>query len=207
MDLLFEAALLEVVQLKKTLKKSKLETHKLHASGSGDGVGSQPKSESENESWGNSEDDDSNDDDSDDVTNDDDDNDGDSNDDEEEYEEEHVCTPKNYKFTDDEEYEELYKDVNIRLRDVKHGEEGKEYAEKTDVGHDDGTQETTYEQYNPSPADTEMNSMMNIDVRHEEPSTQTPPLLTIHVTVIPKTSTAASPTIPLTIPSITYLPQ
>ncbi|GJX40615.1 hypothetical protein Tco_0255605 [Tanacetum coccineum] len=25
----------------------------------------------------------------------------------------------------------------MRLRDVKHGEEGKEYAEKTDVGHDD----------------------------------------------------------------------
>ncbi|GJX91309.1 hypothetical protein Tco_0344635 [Tanacetum coccineum] len=101
MYLLSEAALLEAVQLKKTLKKSKLETHKLHASGSGDGVGSQPKvpdeyedkttgtdkgtgtkpgvpdvpkyqSESENKSRGDS-DDDSNDDDSDDVTNDDDD--------------------------------------------------------------------------------------------------------------------------------------
>ncbi|GKA36380.1 hypothetical protein Tco_0722871 [Tanacetum coccineum] len=222
------AALLEVARLKKTLKKSKLETHKLHASGLGDGVGSQPK--------GNSEDDDSNDNDSDDVTNGDDDNDGKSDDDgdnegsdsektdsnedenlnhnqnddeEEEYEEEeYVCNPDNYEFTnDDEEYEELYKDVNVRLRDVEHGEEGKKDAEKTVAGHDAGTQETTYEQYNPSPADTEMNSMMNIDVRHEEPSTQTPPLLTIHVTVIPKTSTAASPTIPLTIPSITYLPQ
>ncbi|GJX40616.1 hypothetical protein Tco_0255606 [Tanacetum coccineum] len=90
------------VSLKKALKKSKKETHKLHASGSGDGVGSQPKvpnelqdkttgtdertgtipgvpdvptyqSESENESWGDSEDDDSNNDDSDDVSNDDDD--------------------------------------------------------------------------------------------------------------------------------------
>ncbi|GJR96869.1 hypothetical protein Tco_0269043 [Tanacetum coccineum] len=226
MDLLFEAVLLEVAQLKKTLKKSKLETHKLYASGLGDGVGSQPKSESENKSWGNSEDDDSNDDDNDDVTNDDDDINGDSNDDgdnegsdsekidsnkdenlnlnqnddeEEEYEEEYVCNPDNYEFTnDDEEYEELYKDVNVRLRDVEHGEEGKKDAEKTIAGHDAD---------NPSPADTEMNSMMNIDVRHEEPSTQTPPLLTIPVTVILETSTAAAPTIPLTIPSITYLPQ
>ncbi|GKF42035.1 hypothetical protein Tco_0125377, partial [Tanacetum coccineum] len=69
-DLLSEAALLEVAQLKKTLKKSKLETHKLYASGSGDRVSSQLK--------GNSKDDDSNDDDSDDVTNDDDDDDVDS---------------------------------------------------------------------------------------------------------------------------------
>ncbi|GKD14736.1 hypothetical protein Tco_1199143, partial [Tanacetum coccineum] len=98
MDLLCEAALLEAAQLKKTPKKSKLETHKLYACGSGDGVGSQPKdpnesedkttgtdegtgtnpgvpdvpkyqSESKNESWGDS-DDNSNDDDSGDVTND-----------------------------------------------------------------------------------------------------------------------------------------
>ncbi|GKG62533.1 hypothetical protein Tco_0634306, partial [Tanacetum coccineum] len=39
MDLLSNVALLEAAQL----KKSKLETHKLHASGSGDEVGSQPK--------------------------------------------------------------------------------------------------------------------------------------------------------------------
>nr|GEX88202.1 putative ribonuclease H-like domain-containing protein [Tanacetum cinerariifolium] len=43
MDLLSNVALLKVAQLKKNLKKSKLETYKLHASGSGDGVGSQPK--------------------------------------------------------------------------------------------------------------------------------------------------------------------
>ncbi|GKA70957.1 hypothetical protein Tco_0777096 [Tanacetum coccineum] len=49
--------------------------------------------------------------------------------------------------------------------------------------------------------------MMNIDVRREESSTQTLPLLTILVTVIPKTSTAAAKTIPSTIPTITPLPQ
>ncbi|GJW36752.1 hypothetical protein Tco_0059672 [Tanacetum coccineum] len=102
MDLLSDVALLKAAQLKKTHKKIKLETHKLHANGSSDRVGSQPKvpdeqqdkitstnkgtgikpgvpnvpkdqSKSENKSWGNSEDDDSNDDDSDDVSNDDDD--------------------------------------------------------------------------------------------------------------------------------------
>ncbi|GJZ40299.1 hypothetical protein Tco_0586862 [Tanacetum coccineum] len=196
MDLLTEAALLEAAQLKKTLKKRKQETHKLHASGSGDGVGSQPKvpdeqqdkttginkgsgtiprvpdvpkyqSESKNESWGNSKDDDS-----DDVTNDDDndvdsdadgdneasdsektDSDEDDNpnlnqnkDEEEEYEEEYVRTPDNYEFSDDdEEYEELYKDVNVRLRDAEHEEEGKGDAEMIDVGRGDGSQEKSYE--------------------------------------------------------------
>ncbi|GKA71707.1 retrovirus-related pol polyprotein from transposon TNT 1-94 [Tanacetum coccineum] len=49
MDLLSDLALLKAAQLKKTLKKSKLETHKLHASGSGDGVDSQPKVPDEQE--------------------------------------------------------------------------------------------------------------------------------------------------------------
>ncbi|GKD57741.1 hypothetical protein Tco_1291128 [Tanacetum coccineum] len=196
--------LLETLLLKKTFKKSKLETHKLHASGSGDGVGSQPKvpdesedkttgmdkgtgtkpgvpdvpkyqSESENESWGDG-DDDRNDDESDDDSNDDDDDDDDvdsdadgdneasdnektnsdkddnpnlnqNDDEEEEYEEEYVHTLDNYEFTDDdEEYEELYKDVNVRLKDTEHKEEEKGDAEMTDVGRDDGTQQTTYEQ-------------------------------------------------------------
>nr|GEW72295.1 hypothetical protein [Tanacetum cinerariifolium] len=48
---------------------------------------------------------------------------------------------------------------------------------------------------------------MSVKVHHEELSTHTPPLLTIPVTVISETSTAAVPTIPPTIPSITHLPQ
>ncbi|GKF16997.1 hypothetical protein Tco_0061915 [Tanacetum coccineum] len=43
MGLLSDVALLKATQLKKALKKSKKETHKLHASGSGDRVGSQLK--------------------------------------------------------------------------------------------------------------------------------------------------------------------
>nr|GFC50125.1 hypothetical protein [Tanacetum cinerariifolium] len=73
MDLLSEAALLEASQLKKILKKSKLETHKLQSSGLGDGVGSQPKVPDESEDKTTDSDDDSNDDESDDVSNDDDD--------------------------------------------------------------------------------------------------------------------------------------
>ncbi|GKE29972.1 hypothetical protein Tco_1445356, partial [Tanacetum coccineum] len=169
-----------------------------------------------------------------------------NDDEEEEYEEEYVRNPENFEFTnDEEEYEELYKDVNVRLRDVEHSEEGKEDVEKTDAGDDDGTQETTYEQVkddehvmlttihdiqktevplqsssisfdfatqflnldNPSPADTEINSMMNINVYHGEPSTQTLPLLTIPVTVIPETSSAATSTIPPPIPPFTPIPQ
>ncbi|GKF06966.1 hypothetical protein Tco_0041190, partial [Tanacetum coccineum] len=177
-DLLSNVALLEAAQLKKTLKKSKLETHKLHGSGSGDGVGSQPKVLDESEDKTTDDDDDSNDDHSDDVTNDDDDDDddddvdsdadgdneasdsekNDSDDDEnpnlnqnkveeEEYEEEYVRTPDNYEFSDDdEEYEELYKDVNVRLKDVEHEDEGKGDAEMTDAGRGDGSQEKSYEQ-------------------------------------------------------------
>nr|GEW57544.1 hypothetical protein [Tanacetum cinerariifolium] len=182
----------------------------------GDGVGSQPKnpdkqqdkttgtnegtgtipgvpdvpkyqSESENESYRNSEDDDRNDDD-DDVDSD--------------VDEEYIYTPKNYEFSgDDEEYEELYKDVNVRLKDVKHEEEGKGDAEMTNIGHEDGTQQTTYEHVK----DDE--DLILTIVHHDEPSTQTPSLLTIPVIVIPKTSTAAAPIIPPTILPITPLPQ
>nr|GFA68225.1 hypothetical protein [Tanacetum cinerariifolium] len=266
-DLFSDVASLEAAQLKKTLKKSKLETHKLHASGLGDGVGSLPKflDEQEDKQHGDSGDDD----DSDKVTKDDDDDvdsdvDGDKeasdsektdsdedenpnlnqNDDEEEDEEEYVRTPDSFEFTEDgEEYEELYKDVNVRLKEIEHEEKGKGDEEMIDNGHDDITQQTTYEQVkddehvilttvhdthktevplqslsvssdfanqflnldNISPNDIEFVSMMNVKVRHEEPSTQTPPLLNIPVKVILKTSTVTRSTIPPTIPPITPL--
>ncbi|GJZ37061.1 hypothetical protein Tco_0583252 [Tanacetum coccineum] len=197
MDLLSNVALLEAAQLKKTLNKSKLETHKLHVSGSGDGVGSQPKvpgeqedkttgtdkgtsikprvpdvpkyiSESVNESWGDSGGDEWNDNDSDEVTKDDaDDVDSDvvgdnektdsdkdenpnlnlNDGEEEENEEDYERTPDSFEFTDDDdEHEELYKDVNVRLTDTEHEEQGKEDEEMTDVGRDDSTQQTKYKQ-------------------------------------------------------------
>nr|GEX02145.1 hypothetical protein [Tanacetum cinerariifolium] len=120
----------------------------------------------------NSDVDDDNDDDNDEVTKDDDDVDSDA--DEEKHKEEYVHTPDSFEFTDDDDqYEELYKDVNISVL----------------------------------PTDTEVVSMMNVKVHHEEPSTQTLPLLNIHVTLISKTSTAFGSTIPLTISPITPLQQ
>ncbi|GJR21652.1 reverse transcriptase domain-containing protein [Tanacetum coccineum] len=240
MDLLSDVTLLEAAQLKKVLKKSKLDTHMLHANGSDDGVDS---SESKDESCGESRDDSDNDDDDDDDDDDDSDADGDNeasdsertdsdedenpnlnqnDDEEEEHEEEYVRTPHNYEFIDDDEkYEELYKVVNMRLKDVEHEEEGKGNAKMTDAGHGDGSQEKSYEQVKDEAhvtltnahvkQKTEVNkevvSMMNVKVSHEEPSTQTTSFLKIPVTVIPKTLTAAAPTIPLTIPPITPLLQ
>ncbi|GJV51033.1 hypothetical protein Tco_1446774 [Tanacetum coccineum] len=115
------------------------------------GVPDVPKdsSESENDSWGESRDD-SDDDGNDDNSDNNDDDDVDSNadgDNEAKYEEEYVRTPNNYEFSDDdEEYDELYNDVNARLKDVEHEEEGKRDAEMTDAGRDDVSQEKSYEQ-------------------------------------------------------------
>ncbi|GJZ25046.1 retrovirus-related pol polyprotein from transposon TNT 1-94 [Tanacetum coccineum] len=226
LDLLSDVALLEVAQLKKTLKKSKLETHILHASGLDSG------------------DDESNDDESDEVTKDDDNDDVDSdadgdnkasdsdktdsdkdknpnfnqNDDEEENEEEYVRTPNSFEFNnDDEEYEGLYKDVNVRLTYTEHEKQGTEDEEMTDAGRDDSPMESSsvssdfanqfLNMDNVPPTDTKVVSMMNVKVRHKEPSTQTPPLLNIHVMVIPETLIAAGSTIPQTIPPITHLQQ
>ncbi|GKD36091.1 hypothetical protein Tco_1251600, partial [Tanacetum coccineum] len=130
-------------------------------------------SKSENESWGDSGNDD-NDDDSNEVTKDDDNEDDvecDANDDkeasnsekkdsnkdenlnlnqnddeEEEKEEEYVRTPDSFEFNDDdEEYDELYKDVNVRSKVVEHEKVGKGDAEMTDTTHESASQENDLE--------------------------------------------------------------
>nr|GEV02334.1 reverse transcriptase domain-containing protein [Tanacetum cinerariifolium] len=134
----------------------------------------------------------------DDVSNDDDDDDDDDSDaggdnEVKEYKVEHVRTPNNYEFTnDDKEYEELYKDVNVRLKDTKHEKEGKGDAEMTDVSDADVSQEKSYEQVEDdahvtltASLDNEVVSMMNVKVHHEEPSIQTPYFLAIPVTSTP----------------------
>ncbi|GKA32736.1 hypothetical protein Tco_0719103 [Tanacetum coccineum] len=129
MDLLFEAALLEAAQL----KKSKLETHKLHASGSGDGVGSQPKvpDESEDKTTGTDEgtvmmmmmifDSDA----------------GGNNEanDSEKTGSDKYKNPNLNQNDDEEEYEKR----SPLLKDTEHKEEGKGDTEMTGVGHDDDT--------------------------------------------------------------------
>ncbi|GJY61023.1 hypothetical protein Tco_0461680, partial [Tanacetum coccineum] len=130
-DLLSKAALLEDVQMKK-----------------GESVDNDDSNKDDNDDGNNDANDDERTESDDDLK---------DNDNEEEYEDEYVRTLVNYESTDDEnehvnaeEYdcinEELYKDVYVKLKDVEHREEGKGYAEKTDVGHDDVTQETTYDQ-------------------------------------------------------------
>nr|GFB62105.1 hypothetical protein [Tanacetum cinerariifolium] len=163
MDLLSDATLLEAAQVKDALKKSKKESHMLHLGGSGDGAGSQPKvlDESEHKTTRDSGDDGSNDDDSDEVTKDDDKDDVESDaykdkeasdnektdydedenlnvnqndDEEEEHEEECVRTPNSFEFNDDEEeYNELYKDVDVKWLDAECEKERKGDAEMTDV--------------------------------------------------------------------------
>ncbi|GKC13842.1 hypothetical protein Tco_1010624 [Tanacetum coccineum] len=205
-ELLSDAALIEETQLKKTLKKSKQETHKLQASGLSEGADFESEvpdeskakssdasegtgvklgvpnvykadsSESDNESWGDSEDDNESDDNNDeDSENDDDDGndaqdsertdlDEDENpnlnlnvDEEEETQEEEYVHTTNYsvptdeetdnenKEFDDEEYDDLYKDVNVRSKVAEHEEVGKGDVEMTDATRESGSQEKSYE--------------------------------------------------------------
>ncbi|GJR23510.1 hypothetical protein Tco_0972037 [Tanacetum coccineum] len=227
MDLLSDVALLEDAQLKKTLKKITLETHKLHANGSGDGAGSLPKVPDEQEDkTTDSGDDDDNDDDSDEVTKDDDDDDdvdSDADDDkeasdsektdfnedenpnlnlkddeEEKYEEEYVRTPDSFDFTkDDEEYEELYKDVNTTYEEVKDDDD----VILTTI-HD--TQKTAVPLQSSSVSSDIANQFLNLD---NVPRTDIEVISMMNVKVIPETSTTTGSIIPSTIPQIAPLPQ
>ncbi|GJY59942.1 hypothetical protein Tco_0459834, partial [Tanacetum coccineum] len=115
------------------------------------------------------------------------------------------------------EYEELYKDVNVKLKAIEHEEEGKGDAEMTDAEKTKVPLQSSFisshfaNQFlhldNVLPTDSEVVSMMNVKVCHEEPSTQTLSLLNIIVTVIPETLTTTGPTILPTILPITSLPQ
>ncbi|GKA00367.1 hypothetical protein Tco_0672917 [Tanacetum coccineum] len=114
------------------------------------GVPGVPKylSESENESCRDSGDDD-NDDDSNET-----DSDKDENlnlnhndDEEEEKQEEYVRTPGSFEFNDDdEEYDDLYKVVNVRSKAAEHEEVRKGDAEMADTTHESASQEKSYEQ-------------------------------------------------------------
>ncbi|GKE29089.1 hypothetical protein Tco_1444473 [Tanacetum coccineum] len=224
--LLSDVALKEDAQFEEVHKKSMRDFHKTHPSGSGtatkptpsttlikpfvtnEGTGVKPgvpnvpkyQSESENESCdarGDKEASDSQKTDSDEDENP---NLNQNDDEEEEYEEEYVRTPNSYEFTDDEVYKELYKDVNARLKDKTEVP-----LQSSSISSDFANQFLNLD--NALPVDNEVVSMMNVKVRHEEPSTQIPSLLTIPVTAILETSTAATPTIPPTIPLINPLLQ
>nr|GEV99540.1 hypothetical protein [Tanacetum cinerariifolium] len=228
-ELLSDATLLEEAQLKKAIKQSKRETNIHQAGGSRKGAGLEPKvpdeqkgkstdtskgidliqgvlnvskadySESEYESWGDSDDDDQQNDDEQNMC----DNLRTSDDEEKTQENKFVHTPKDYVPTDnenidDEEYdcinEEMYSDVHVELKDTKLEGEGKDDEEMTDAGHVDSEHENRL-------------SLRWISKSNMNPSIQTSSLLTVHVTVIPKTSSAPATTIPPPIPSFILLPQ
>ncbi|GJW72339.1 hypothetical protein Tco_0129256 [Tanacetum coccineum] len=201
--------LLEATRFKKALKKIKQETHKRYSSGSGDGVGSQPKVPDESQDKttstnkgtgtipgvldvpkyydadGDNEASDSERTDSDEDENP---NLNQNDDEEEKYEEEYLRTPDNYEFSND---DDEYEDVNVRLKDAEHEKEGKGDADMTDVKTKGPMQSSSVSsdfasQFlnldNVPPVDNEVVSMMNVKVRHEEPSTLTPSFLTILVT-------------------------
>ncbi|GKE32418.1 hypothetical protein Tco_1451740, partial [Tanacetum coccineum] len=228
-ELLSDAALLEATQVKEALQKSKKDSHMLHTSGLGDRVGSQPKvsdeseykttgtdegtgtkpgvpdvpaydSESENESWGDSEDD--NDDDSDDDSKGDDDkadSDDDGND-AHDNERTNSDDDENPSFTlkdyDEEEHDEEY-ESNDDNENV--------YEEEDDDLYKDVTKFLILE--NVPPAVDEVAYMMNVKSCQEESSTQAPSLFTVPETAIPETATAHATTVPPTISMITPLPQ
>ncbi|GKF18781.1 hypothetical protein Tco_0063699 [Tanacetum coccineum] len=149
MDLLSKAALLEVAQLKKVLKKSKQATHMLHASGSSEGadfesvVPDEPKDSEEDDDYDNDSDKDVDDDVDSDTDGDNeasdsektnlDDNENPTLNLKDDEEEEYVHTPENYESSDDddkhvdeEEYEEPYNDMNVSLKDLGMKKKGKE---------------------------------------------------------------------------------
>ncbi|GKC26775.1 hypothetical protein Tco_1034069 [Tanacetum coccineum] len=122
-----------------------------------------------------------------------------NDDEEEEHEEEYVHTPNRFEFNDDDkEYDELYKDVNVRSKFAEHEEVGKGDAEMTDTTHESSKQSSSVSSDfarkilnldNVPQVIDEVASMMNVKTPHEESSTQAPPNLLVPVTTIPKTST------------------
>nr|GEX74079.1 hypothetical protein [Tanacetum cinerariifolium] len=193
--------------------------------------------ESENESWGDSSDDESNNDNSDEVTKNDDeydvksdanddneasdsektDSDKDENlnlnlnDDEEEEKEEDVRTLDSLEFNDDdEEYDEFYKDVNVRSKVVEHEEAGKGDKTKGSKQSSFVSSDFTSKFFNldnVSPIIDEVASMMNVKTFHEELSTQAPPDLLVPMTSIPEASTVHVTTVTLIIQPFSSIPQ
>nr|GEU87337.1 hypothetical protein [Tanacetum cinerariifolium] len=194
-EILSDVALSEATQLKEVTKRSKKDFHISQASGSDEGTGTIPgvldvpkyQSESDDESWGDSEDDNDDDfskgdddkDDSDDDGNEAHDNERTNSDDddenpsftlkdydEEEHDEEYESDDDNENVFEEEDDDDLYKDVDVRSLMKRKGK-----------------------------------------TSHEVPSTQIPFLFTDDATVIPNSSTIAATTCPPTISMISPLPQ
>nr|GEZ10122.1 hypothetical protein [Tanacetum cinerariifolium] len=132
-----------------------------------------------------------------------------------------------------EEYDEMYKDVDVKSLDAEHEKERKGDEEMTNanknVSQDRSNEQVVDDTHmtlttthktkgsmrssfvssdfsskflnldNVPPADNEVASIMNVKVCQEESSTLAPPLFTVPITAILKTSTVATTTVPLII--------
>ncbi|GKD97872.1 hypothetical protein Tco_1381769, partial [Tanacetum coccineum] len=163
-------------------------------------------SESKNESWGDSEDD--NDDDIDDDSKDDDDENHSftlKDYDEEEHDDKYESNDDNENVFEEED-DDLYKDVDMRSLGAEQEQERKSNEKMTD-GDQNVSQENFLIMENVPPAVHKVASMMNVESRHEESSTQAPSLFNVPVTAIPETAIIHATTVPPTISMITPLPQ
>ncbi|GJX68268.1 hypothetical protein Tco_0303995, partial [Tanacetum coccineum] len=219
-ELLLDATLVEDAHLKKALKKSRQETHKLQASGSRTDkkpgvpyVSKADSSDGDDESWGNNEDE-SDDDNADDSGNDDDGG-NDANDTKKTDSDEEENPTLNLK---DEEYDELYKDVNMKSKVAEQEEVGKKDAEMTDVVRESGSQEMSYVQVvedahmTLTPSQKTEGSKQSSPVSSKLASSSgrikhsSTPLLTVPVTAIPATFIVPATTVPPSIHPITPIP-
>ncbi|GKA60727.1 hypothetical protein Tco_0760134, partial [Tanacetum coccineum] len=204
MELLSDAALLEAAQVKEALQKSKKDSYTLHASGSGDRVGSQPKvlDESQDKTTGTDEGigdsgDDDNDDDNNEVTKDDDDDEydveSDANDDKEASDSEKMNSDEdeNLNLNQNDVEEEENKEEDVLIEDA--------YVTLTSSQKTEGSKQSSSVSSDfarkflnldniPLVID-EVASMMNFKTPHEESSTKAPPNLSVPVTAILETST------------------
>ncbi|GJR27892.1 hypothetical protein Tco_1104124 [Tanacetum coccineum] len=140
-----------------------------------------------------------------------------NDDEEEEKEEEDVRTPDSFEFNDDdEEYDELYRDVNVRSKVTEHKEVGKEDVEMTDTTHESLKQSSSVSSDfarkflnldNAPPVIDEVASMMNVKTSHEELSTQAPPNFSVPVRAIPETSTVHVTIVTLIIQPFSSIPH
>ncbi|GKB31632.1 hypothetical protein Tco_0871033 [Tanacetum coccineum] len=86
---------------------------------------------------------------------------------------------------DEEEYDDLYKDVDVKSLGAEHEKKEKVMQKITDAD----------QEYNIPPVVDEVASMMNVKIRQEESSPQAPLLFTMPVIAIPETSTSTCTTV------------
>ncbi|GJS91870.1 retrovirus-related pol polyprotein from transposon TNT 1-94 [Tanacetum coccineum] len=208
LTVLLEVVLSEAAQVKEAHKKRNKDSHMLHASGSGDGVGSQPNvpdeskdkttgtdegigakpgvldvpkylSESENESWGDSGDDESNDDDSDEVTKDDDEDDVESD-----VNEDKEAIDSERTDSDDDE------NLNVNQNDDEEEEHKEEYS--FEFNDDEEEYDELYKNVDVKSLDTEREKerkgdakMTDADKNVSQEKDPIPETSTVHVTIAP----------------------